>query len=311
MPRALRIVFAGACYHVICRGDRREDIFLGDEDRGLFLETLGEACTKTGWVVHAFVLMPNHYHLVVETPQGNLVEGMRWFQGTYTIRFNARHRLSGHLFQGRYKSLLIDAGSGEYLRTVANYVHLNPVRARLVEAAALPEYLWSSVRWYRSPRGRPAWFRADRVLGAYGFTDDASARRRYVRHLIEEGSREQGRVGDENPYARIRRGWFFGDEDRKQALLKDADGLRAHGGSYSGAAADDHRAEHARRLVSEELRRAKLTLEAVKNLPWTDKRKRQIARVVRGHTTMTNRWVADLLGGGHESTVSRAVHEQE
>jgi len=294
----------------MCRGDRREEIFRGDEDRELFLKTLGEACSKTGWVVHAFVLMPNHYHLVLETPKGNLVAGMRWFQSTYTIRFNARHRLSGHLYQGRYKALLVDAESGGYLGTVANYVHLNPVRARLVDAEALPEYPWSSVRWYMSPRQRPAWFSVDRVLGAIGLTDQASARRRYIGYLIEQGGRDRRRSGEEDPYASIRRGWFFGDEERKAALLDEASSDRSRGCGYSGAAAEDHREEHARRLLREEVRRSRLTLDAVKALPWTDKRKRQVAKAVRGRTTMTNRWVADHLGGGHESTVSRAVNEQ-
>lgn len=111
MPRKLRIEYEGAIYHVMNRGDRREAIFLEDADRVLFLETLGQACGKTGWQVHACCLMPNHFHLVVETPRANLVAGMKWFLGTYTARFNRRHKLFGHLFSGRYKSLVV-AGSG-------------------------------------------------------------------------------------------------------------------------------------------------------------------------------------------------------
>lgn len=92
------------------RGDRREEIFRDDLDRKSFLQALGAACEKTGWQVHAYCLMGNHFHLVVETPRANLVEGMKWLLGTYTMRFNRRHKLSGHLFAGRYKSLLVDAG---------------------------------------------------------------------------------------------------------------------------------------------------------------------------------------------------------
>jgi len=99
MPRTVRIEYAGAVYHVMCRGDRREAIFLGDADRELFLATLAEMCARTGILIHSYVLMTNHYHLLLETPQPNVVAGMKWFQGTYTQRFNARHRLSGHLFQ--------------------------------------------------------------------------------------------------------------------------------------------------------------------------------------------------------------------
>ena len=104
MARKARVEFEGAVYHVLDRGDRREAIFLDDADREGFLATLGEACQRTGWRVHAWVLMRNHYRLLVETPQANLVVGMRWFQTTWTVRFNRRHRLSGHLFQGRYKA---------------------------------------------------------------------------------------------------------------------------------------------------------------------------------------------------------------
>ena len=132
MARKLRVEYAGAVYHVMNRGDRREAIFKDDEDRRKFLVTLAEACGKTGWEVHALCLMGNHFHLVVETPQGNLVAGMKWLLGTYTGRFNRRHKLFGHLFSGRYKALIVD-DSGGYLRTVCDYVHLNPARARLLD----------------------------------------------------------------------------------------------------------------------------------------------------------------------------------
>ncbi len=113
MARKLRVEYPGAIYHVLNRGDRRELSFKDDLDRKTFLETLAAVCAKTGWQVHAYVLMPNHFHLVVETPQPNLVAGMKWFLGTYTGRFNRRHKVSGHLFSGRYKSLLVEgAGAG-------------------------------------------------------------------------------------------------------------------------------------------------------------------------------------------------------
>lgn len=107
MPRQPRIEYEGAIYHVMNRGDRREEIVQGDEDREWFVKTLAEACERCQWQVHAWTLMGNHFHLVVETPLGNLVAGMKWFLGAYTIRFNARHRVHGHLFAGRYKSLIV------------------------------------------------------------------------------------------------------------------------------------------------------------------------------------------------------------
>jgi REP element-mobilizing transposase RayT len=115
------------------RGDRKEGIVRDWRDRERFLSTLGEACEKTGWQVHAFCLMSNHVHLVLETPQPNLVKGMSWLLGTYSSRFNRRHKVVGRLFIGRYKSLIVDGSQSGYLRTVCDYVHLNPVRAKLLE----------------------------------------------------------------------------------------------------------------------------------------------------------------------------------
>ena len=133
MPRQVRIEFEGAIYHVMCRGNRRQDIFEDDEDRKTFLRTLGEAAARCGWRIHAWVSMGNHYHLLIETPQANLVRGMTWLQTTYTVRYNTRHRVVGHLFGQRYKAVVVDPEmGGEYFRTLIDYIHLNPVRAGLV-----------------------------------------------------------------------------------------------------------------------------------------------------------------------------------
>ena len=177
MARKLRVEYPGAIYHVLNRGDRREPIFRDDLDRQGFLATLGEACGRSGWQVHAYVLMPNHFHLVVETPQPTLVAGMKWFLGTYTGRFNRRHKLFGHLFSGRYKSLIVDGSGSGYLRTVCAYVHLNPARAKLLGPdQPLKAYRWSSWPEYlKAPSRRPGWLRVDRVLGEMGLSKDSAA----------------------------------------------------------------------------------------------------------------------------------------
>jgi REP element-mobilizing transposase RayT len=133
MPRQLRIQYPGAMYHVMSRGNRRAAIFLDDVDRQDFLKTLAEACQKTSWQIHAYCLMSNHYHLVLETPNANLVAGMAWLQSTYTIRLNHRHKLMGHVLSGRYKAQLVEGSGNGYLRTACDYVHLNPVRAGLLK----------------------------------------------------------------------------------------------------------------------------------------------------------------------------------
>jgi len=122
MARPVRIEYPGAVYHVMARGNQGRAIYRDDRDRLRFLETLGEACAKAGWRIHAYVLMGHHYHLLVETPEGNLVAGMKWLQGTYTQRFNGRHGLRGHLFQGRYKAVPVEADNLGYLEAVSSYM---------------------------------------------------------------------------------------------------------------------------------------------------------------------------------------------
>ena len=173
MPRKVRIEFAGAVYHVLDRGDRREAIFADEMDRETFLGTVEEVCRRTGWRLHAYVLMSNHYHLLLETPEPNLVAGMKWFQSTYTMRFNRRHRLSGHLFQGRYKAIVVDPEERNYLVTLSDYIHLNPVRAGLLrEGEKLFAYRWSSYPAYVK-RGTmsPWWLKRETVLGELGLND--------------------------------------------------------------------------------------------------------------------------------------------
>lgn len=133
MPRQVRIEFAGAMYHVMARGNRRGAIMRDDHDRVTFLRTLSEACERTGFRVHAYVLMTNHYHLLLETPQANLARGMGWLQNAYTRRINTRHGLWGHVFGGRYKSILVEPGNCFW--ALMNYIHLNPVRAGMVKEA--------------------------------------------------------------------------------------------------------------------------------------------------------------------------------
>jgi len=149
MPRQPRIEYEGAIYHVMNRGAHGDEIVREDTDRELWIKTLAEACAKCDWQVHAYCLMSDHFHLVVETPLGNLVSGMKWLLGTYTVRFHARHRLCGHLFAGRYKSVLIDESDDSHLRVACDYVHLNPARVGLLSAKQpLSDYAWSSYRDY-------------------------------------------------------------------------------------------------------------------------------------------------------------------
>ena len=220
MPRKLRVEYAGAIYHVMNRGDQREPIFKDDVDYQCFLTTLGEACAKTGWQVHALCLMHNHFHLVVETPEANLVAGMRWFLSTYTARFNRRHKFFGHLFSGRYKALIVEGSGNGYLRTVCDYVHLNPVRAKLLRCEQkLRDYVWSSWPDYlKPPEQRPRWLRVDRLLGELRIPKDSVAGREELENYLEVRRAQE----DDGEWKRIRRGWCLGNETFRQELLAQA-----------------------------------------------------------------------------------------
>src|SRR5262249_35229899 len=203
--------------HVMNRGDRREPIFKDNEDRQQFLQTVGEVCDKTGWHIHAYCLMGNHFHLVVETPQANLVVGMKWFLGTYTARFNRRHRLFGHLFSGRYKSLVVDGSGNGYLRMVCDYVHLNAVRAKLLSPKqSLKDYPWSSyVEYLKLPSRRAPWLRTDRLLGEMRIPKDSVAGRRQFQLAMEQ---RRGTETGQN-WRELRRGWLLGEEAFRKELL--------------------------------------------------------------------------------------------
>ena len=203
----LRIEFEGALYHVSCRGNNGADIFFGDEGREKWLDTLDECCVRSGWVVHAYVLMGNHYHLLLETPEGNLVDGMKWLQGTYTQRINAWRKRRGHLFQGRYKAQLVNSEQrgGNYLQVASDYIHLNPARAGLVgdhgEWRKLADYPWSSLPLYLGwKRKRPEWLETGKVLGSLNLKDGTAGRESYGRYLearvLEEraGREEAGKA---------------------------------------------------------------------------------------------------------------------
>ena len=186
MARPLRIEFNGALYHVTARGDRREAIYEDDEDRERFLEVLAEVVERFNWICHAYCLMSNHYQLVVETPDGNLSKGMRQLNGVYTQASNRRHRRTGHLFQGRFKGILVDKDS--YLLELTRYVVLKPVRARMVKAPG--DYPWSSYRAMAGEAPAPDWLATEGLLALFS-KRRAEARRRY-RRFVQEGMGETG-----------------------------------------------------------------------------------------------------------------------
>ena len=308
MPRKLRVQYCGAIYHLMNRGDRREKIFKDDEDRHRFVKTLAEACEKTSWQVHAYCLMSTHFHLVVESPQPNLVPGMKWLLGTYTVRFNRRHKEFGHLFSGRYKSLIVHGSGNGYLKTVCDYVHLNPVRANLLKARQpLESYTWSSYGQYlKAPGKRVCWLRTDRLLGEWGIPKDSPAGRKRFAQCMEH------RRSKENPktdWRAVERGWFLGDKEFKKELLAQMHQARR---DHYGPELREADQAHAEQVLREELARrgwTELELELERRRKG-DPEKVQIASQLRARTTMTLKWIAQRLRMGAWTHVSNCLVEK-
>jgi len=303
MPRKLRIQYSGAIYHVMNRGDRREKIFADDKDRERFLETLGEACVKTGWQVHAYCLMSNHFHLVIETPQPNLVAGMKWFLGTYTGRFNRRHKEFGHLFSGRYKALIVDGSGNGYLKSVGDYVHLNPARANLLQPGQpLEGYRWSSYGQYlKAPGQRPPWLRVDRLLGEWGIPKDSPSGRRRFGHLIEHRRGQETAKAD---WRAIERGWCLGDEEFRAELLAQ---VREQRGDHYGEELRQADEAHAQELLEKELEKRGWTEHELMKRRKGDAEKLKMAWRLRQETTMTLKWIAKKLHMGSWTYLSNCL----
>jgi REP element-mobilizing transposase RayT len=318
MARKPRIEYAGAVYHVMSRGDRQNDLYRDNRDRECFLDTLGEACKRNGWLIHSYVLMSNHYHLLLETPEPNLVVGMKWLQGTYTQRFNSRYKETGHLFQGRYKALVVQSNGGGYFPAVATYIHLNPVRARLMDFARqdLTEFRWSSYPLYFDRSKRPDWLYVDRVLGSYQLQDDRRGQHEFGRmmrgRVLEVYLREQPHEVDEQ-WKHIRRGWCLGDEDFRREMEEKVDERisRYDRRSYLGDAACSHDALEAERLLGFGLNALGVTGDMLTDLKKNDLRKRVVAWLVRNNTSVRNDWICDRLAMGRASNLARYVNDIE
>jgi len=207
MARPLRIEYAGALYHVVSRGDRRESIVEDDADRERRLWWLARTVGQHNWLVHAFVLMTNHEHLFIETPEPNLSAGMKLLNGAYTQYFNKRHRRSGHLFQGRYKAHVVE--NDAYFGELSRYIHLNPVRAKFTPRIIRPEdYRWSSFPGYVREPKQLDWVTYDRVLADFGPGRRSLRRRRYGAY-VRAGLSEL----PERPWKHARHGMVIGSEE--------------------------------------------------------------------------------------------------
>lgn len=206
MARPLRIEFPHALYHLTSRGNRREAIYLGDVDRNAFLAILQQVCERFNWLCHGYCLMTNHYHLLVETPEANLSQGMRQLNGVYTQRFNQANRRVGHVFQGRYKAILVQKDA--YLLELARYIVLNPVRAGMVRAAK--DWPWSNYRATAGLSSAPDWLHVDWLLSCFGVRKKRAVLR--FREFVAEGK------GQPSPLGKLQNQIYLGDEAFVEAM---------------------------------------------------------------------------------------------
>ncbi len=301
MPRKLRLEFPGAICHVINRGNYRADIFRTEGAKAAFEECLFAACAKSGWVLHAYVLMSNHYHLALETPEGNLAAGMQWLQSTFANRFNRLRGERGPLFQGRYKSLLVE--EGEPLGQVCHYIQLNPVRAGLCTVEQLGDYRYGSYWYLRRPKRRPAFMAVTTPLGeAGGLADTKAGWQAYARYLSWQAS--EGPAGKNQAYVTMSKGWALGSGEFKAALVKDH-AVAAATRSWEAQGAREIRALQwgaaLRRALAAVRRSTQNPAEERKSAPW----KLAVAVWMKTHTQAGNPWLCHQLHLGAPAALSR------
>jgi len=304
MPRQRRIEYPGAVYHVMNRGNYRAELFSLETTGASFEETLFHACSRFGWKLFAYVLMSNHYHLALETREANLVAGMQWLQSTFANRFNRIVRDRGHVFQGRYKALLIEDDVS--LLRVVNYIHLNPVRAGLETVETLKDYPLSSFPKFFL-RKRPECLDHSDWLSTAGHLKPTPAGMRAYHQYLAFAVEGDGKKRD-GLYRQLCRGWYIGTREGKNALLKDLEP-----GSI------DHRSESGRHgfgddlaevLLEKGLKRLGKTPEDLeldrKLMPW----KVVLASWIKEQCGVTNRWFSETMHMGTIYNISRALTEE-
>ncbi|MBP6602572.1 MAG: transposase [Verrucomicrobiales bacterium] len=326
MPRTPRVEYENAVYHVKARGKHLKPIVFDDDDRKLFCDTFAEACGRTGWEVFAWVLMDNHYHAVFRTPEPNLVTGMQWFQNAYTRRLNARKKLRGALFDGRYRAIPIeDAATSprgslvwrDYLRSVIDYVHLVPGCSGIVDGSnkSCLDYPWSSLAkgYSLAPSKRPPWLAVAEGLDLLGFPDSAVGRRRSMERLDGIIRNEGGDpLAGELPLSRrFERGWFWGSEAFRGRLVTRFEKLgsqkRRNSRSRKESPTKDHGVKRAAEIIAEGAKHFGITVEELRQKRRGDLRRSSVAWAIAKETTVPQEWIAKQLNLKSAANTSQQI----
>jgi REP element-mobilizing transposase RayT len=296
MARRLRIQYAGARYHVINRGNLQHDVFATLGTKNAFLIALDEAAVQFSWQVHAFVIMRNHYHLALETPEPNLVQGMHWLQSTFSTRLTRFHNQHGHVFQGRYKALLIE--DALHLARVCDYIHLNPVRAGVVAAAQVGEYRSSSL-WHCLQATTRDWFQSTELLRSLRLETNREPWRKYRDYLADIAAT---RDDDRNVRGAYSGGWAIGTGGWRRAIARQHAHL-ALAPEMSATEIAELRSARWQQALDAALQEAGKSLTDVESAPKGVGWKVAIARQLRTTVAAPYRWIAMTLKMGHPAAV--------
>jgi len=296
MSRSWRIEYAGALYHILSRGNEGRDIVNDDQDRRMFIKTLADMAERFEGDIFAFVLMNNHYHVLMRTQRANLSRSMQWFGATYTRRFNNRHFRQGHLFQGRFKSMLVE--NDAYLLRLSYYIHRNPVRAGMVKRMA--EYKWSSYRAYAYGAKTYQWLDTELILAQFLNTPD---RHRAYRQAAQKYAREERHIWND-----LRYGIFLGTQEFVAAIKERHLPEAPHG--EVPAQGHIHRCADADSMLNQAARLLDCDLDAIRycaRVSAADKTKRDFLVYLLWQTgLLTNRQIGDRFGLTY-SAISRRV----
>ena len=305
MSRPLRVEFSGACYHVINRGNYRRDLFTDKGAAEAFERTLAQAAERFGWLLHAYAMMRNHFHLGLEIAEPNLSEGMKWLQGTWIRRYNGFRHLVGRPFQGRYKALLVEPGMP--FGQVCHYIHLNPVRAGVVPPEKAVDYPWSSLPKFVSGKA-PAWLTGRTVLSTAGDLPDTAAGWRKYQQYLEFLATDPG-AKKELVARRMSRGWCVGGDGFRQQMREEARARGAELERYAGLEPEEvlGEREHAwEQRLAELARGAGVDLQSQpvrKSAP----EKVRLAAAMKRCTSVSNGWLAGRLRMGQPASASQFV----
>jgi len=299
MPRKPRIEALGGLYHVINRGNYRSAVFSTEGARKSFMLALDEACVKFGWELSAYCVMGNHFHLCVGTPLGNLSSGMRWLQGTFASRFNRFRKESGHLFQGRFKSIAVEPG--RHWLDLVDYIHLNPVRAGIADVSTLGKYPWTSLYWFPKRKSRPAYLDCRWMDYSDEFADTRGGWRQYASRLRLKATDDPEEI--ERLDRQMCRGWCLGGEDFRKSLAtefsRDRSAVRLEREDLAKLDSDRWAA-----ALDQCLGRIGKSLGDAAGSKCSADWKLAVALKLKRETSVTNRWLAERLAMGSPKGVS-------